>query len=59
MDFYTAVLYLILLSDHNDNFRKYNPKIVTDYSFKDGIFLCVSASAFVKFHPELSSVLLV
>ena len=34
VDFYTADLYLILLSDHNDNFSKYNKKkIVTDYSF--------------------------
>ena len=34
MDFYTADLYLILLSDHNDNLNKYNQKKVTDYSFK-------------------------
>ena len=26
VDFYTADLYLILLSDHNDNFSKYNKK---------------------------------
>ena len=30
----TADLYLILLSDHNDNFSKYNKTIVTDYNFK-------------------------
>ena len=34
LDLYTADLYLILLSDHNDSFSKYNQKIVTDYSFK-------------------------
>ena len=34
MDFYTADLYLILLSDHKDSFSKYNKTIVTDYSFK-------------------------
>ena len=33
VDFYTADLYLILLSDHNDNFSKYNQKIVSHYSF--------------------------
>ena len=38
VDFYTAVLYLILLSDHDDNFSKYNKKIVTDYSFKTELF---------------------
>ena len=32
MDFYT-VLYLILLSDHNDNFGKYNKNILADYHF--------------------------
>ena len=32
MDFYTADLCL-LLSDDDDNFNKYNQKIVTDYSF--------------------------
>ena len=32
-DFYTAHLYLIPLSDHNDNFSKYNKKMVTDYGF--------------------------
>ena len=32
MDFYTAGLYFILLSDHNDIFSKYNKRIVTDYS---------------------------
>ena len=26
VDYYTADLYLILLSDHNDNFSKYNTK---------------------------------
>ena len=26
VDFYTADLYLILLSGHDDNFRKYNKK---------------------------------
>ena len=26
VDFYTAGLYLIVLSDHNDNFSKYNKK---------------------------------
>ena len=26
VDFYTADVYLILLSDHNDNFSKYNKK---------------------------------
>ena len=35
VDFYTADLYLILLSDHNDNFSKYNQNIVTEYSFKE------------------------
>ena len=34
VDYYTADLYLVLLSDHNDNFSKYNQKRVTDYSFK-------------------------
>ena len=34
MDFYTADLHLILLSDHNGNFSKYNKNIVTEYSFK-------------------------
>ena len=34
MDFYTADLYYILMSDHDDNFCKYNKTIVTDYSFK-------------------------
>ena len=33
MNFYTADLYLILLSDYNDSFSKYNQNIVTDYSF--------------------------
>ena len=33
VDFYTADLYLILLSDQNETFSKYNQKIVTDYSF--------------------------
>ena len=28
-----AELNLILMSDHNDNFSKYSPKIVTDYSY--------------------------
>ena len=32
--FYTADLHFILLSDHNDNFNKYNQKIVTDSNFK-------------------------
>ena len=35
MYFYTADLLLILLSDHYDNFSKYNKKIVTDYSFNE------------------------
>ena len=30
----TADLHLILLSDHNDNFSKYDQEMVTDYSFK-------------------------
>ena len=34
--FYSADLYLILLSDHNDNFSIYNEKMVTDYSFNWG-----------------------
>ena len=34
MDFYTADLYLILLSDHNDNFSKQIKNMVTEYSFK-------------------------
>ena len=34
MDFYTADLDLILLSDHNHNFSKYNQNIVTDYNVK-------------------------
>ena len=38
VDFYTADLYLILLSDHNDNFSKYNKKIVSDYSYKGTIW---------------------
>ena len=33
VDFYTAELYLILLSDHEDSFSKYNQKRITDYSF--------------------------
>ena len=33
MDFYTALLDLILLSEHNDSFSKYiYKKIVTDYN---------------------------
>ena len=32
VDLYTTDLYLILLSDHNDNISKYNKKIVTDHS---------------------------
>ena len=43
MDFYTADRYLILLSDHNDNFSKYNQKIVTNYSFKRS---CSASSRF-------------
>ena len=39
MDFDTANLYLIRLSDHNDNFSKCNQKIVTDHSFKRQFFL--------------------
>lgn len=35
VDFYTADLYLILLSDNNDNSSKHNKRIVTDYSFND------------------------
>ena len=31
VDFYIADPCLILLSDHNDDFRKYNKKIITDY----------------------------
>ena len=38
VDFYTADLYLILLSDHNYSFSKDNKKIVTDYSFKCDYF---------------------
>ena len=34
VDFYTADLDLILLSDHNHNFSKYNQNIVTDYNVK-------------------------
>ena len=34
VDFYTADLYLNLLSDHNVNFSKYMKKIVTDYTFE-------------------------
>ena len=34
VDLSSADLYLILLSDHNDNFSKYNKRIVTDYSLK-------------------------
>ena len=35
VDFYTADLYVILLSAHNDSFSRYNTKkIVTDYSLK-------------------------
>ena len=33
VDFYTADLYLNLLSDHYDNFSKHIKKIITDYSF--------------------------
>ena len=39
MGFYTADLYRILLSDHNENFSKYNKKKVTDYGFKVHIWL--------------------
>ena len=39
MDFYTADVYLILLSDQNGDFNKYNQKIVTDYSFNAYIFV--------------------
>ena len=39
VDFYTTDLYLILLSDHNDSFSKYNQKLVTDYSFKCSILV--------------------
>ena len=35
VDFYTGDLYLILLSDHNDNFSKYITQIVTDYCFNE------------------------
>ena len=35
VNYVTAYLYLILLSDHNDNFSKYNTKIITDCSFKN------------------------
>ena len=34
VDFYTADLYLLLLSIHNDNYCKYNNTVVTDYNFK-------------------------
>ena len=32
--FFTVDLYCIVSSDHNDNFNKYNKKIVTDYKLK-------------------------
>ena len=43
-DFYTADMYLILLSDHNDNFSKYNQNIVVD------LFLMIKISS-----PKLNS----
>ena len=35
-------LYLILLLDHDDNFSKYNKKIVTDYRFNASIVMSIS-----------------
>ena len=34
VDFYTADLYLVLLSDHNGNFSKYNPKYLQTTALK-------------------------
>ena len=39
MDFHTGDLYFILLRDHNENFKKYNTKIVADYNFKNAFDL--------------------
>ena len=39
VDFCTADLYFILVSDHNDNFSKYNKNKVTEYSFKISLFI--------------------
>ena len=49
VDFYTADL--ILLSDHNDNFSKYNKKIVTDYNINRHFFLVLA----IHFAPLAAS----
>ena len=54
MDFYTADLYLILLSDHNDNFSKYNKKIVTGYSFKEMISHCLMNQEHLFVHETIN-----
>lgn len=53
MDFYIADLYLTLLSDHKDNFNKYNIKIVTDYSLNSKL-ICTYLN--FKLFPCTSSI---
>ena len=55
--FLHSQLYLILLSDHNNNFSKYNQKKVTDYSFKSLNFSFKCFSILSLYETSLSALL--